>query len=127
MAKILVIEDDPTFLDLLRVHLSAAGHQVEIAEDAEIGLRSVIADTPDIVILDINVPYLDGLELLEALRKDPATREVPVVVVTGRGDDETYAKVQKIGVADYLTKPVQREQLIESIERHLRGRGTPAR
>jgi DNA-binding response OmpR family regulator len=121
LAKILVIEDDATFLGLLRVHLSSAGHQVRIAEDAAIGLRAVIADPPDLVILDIYVPYLDGLELLEALRLDPATRDIPVIVLTGRGDDDTYAKAQRIGVADYFTKPIQGDQLLASIAKHVRG------
>ncbi len=125
MAKILAIEDDPTFLDLLRVHLSTAGHTVRTAQDAEIGLRSIIAETPDIVILDMQVPYLDGFELLEALRRDPATRDVPVIVITGRGDDETYARAKQMGVADYFTKPIQRDQLIAAVEKHLRKRGAP--
>jgi DNA-binding response OmpR family regulator len=119
LAKILVIEDDVTFLGLLRVHLSSAGHQVRIAEDAAIGLRSVVADPPDLVILDIYIPYLDGFELLEALRLDPATRDIPVIVLTGRGDDETFAKAQRIGVADYFTKPIQGDQLLASIDKHV--------
>lgn len=123
MAKILVIEDDATFLGLLRVHLSNAGHQVRIAEDAAIGLRAVVAEAPDLIILDIYVPYLDGLELLEALRLDPATRDIPVIVLTGRGDDETHAKAQQIGVADYFTKPIQGDQLLASIAKHLRAGG----
>lgn len=123
MAKILVIEDDATFFGLLRVHLSGAGHQVRIAEDAVIGLRSVIAEPPDLVILDMYVPYLDGFELLEALRLDAATRDIPVIVLTGRSDDETYARAQRIGVADYFTKPIQSEQLLASIEKHVRARG----
>lgn len=126
MAKILVIEDDPTFLDLLRVHLSTAGHQVQTAEDAEIGLRSLISQPPDLVVLDMNVPYLDGFELLEAVRKDPATRGIPVIVITGRADDESYARARRIGVADYFTKPVQRDQLITSVEKHLREPGAPS-
>jgi DNA-binding response OmpR family regulator len=123
LANILVIEDDATFLDLLRVHLSGAGHQVRTAEDAAIGLRSVIADPPDIILLDIYVPYLDGFELLEALRLDPASRNTPVIVLTGRGDDDTYSKAQRFGVADYFTKPIQSELLLASIAKHVRERG----
>lgn len=119
MAKILVIEDDVTFLGLLRVHLAGTGHEVHTAEDAALGLRAIIEDQPDIIILDIYVPYLDGLELLEALRTDPASVRIPVIVLTGRSDDETYAKAHKLGVADYFTKPVQGDKLIESIERLL--------
>ena len=124
LAKILVIEDDLTFLDLVRVHLASAGHEVVTAEDAALGLRAIIGEVPDIIILDIFVPYLDGFELLEALRNDPATRPIPVIVLTGRGDDETYARARKLGVADFFTKPVERDRLIKSIERLLASRQT---
>ena len=116
MAKILVIEDDLTILDLVRVHLASAGHEVVTAEDAALGLRAVIGETPDLIILDIFVPYLDGFELLETLRTDPATRPIPVIVLTGRSDGETYARARKLGAADFFTKPVERDRLIKSIE-----------
>ena len=122
MAKILVIEDDLTFLSLLRVHLSSMGHEVETAEDAAVGLRSIIEGAPDVILLDIYVPYLEGFELLETLRTDPATKGIPVIVLTGRSDDETYARVQSIGVAGYFTKPVEREKLIKAIEAQLTAR-----
>ena len=122
MGKILVIEDDPTFRDLVRVQLASAGHEVVTAEDAALGLRAIIGETPDLIILDIFVPYLDGFELLEALRTDPATRPIPVIVLTGRGDDETYARAHKIGVADFFTKPVESDRLIQSIEKLLSSR-----
>lgn len=116
MARILVIENDVTFLDLLRVHLTSAGHEVVTAEDAALGLRAVIEDGPDVIILDIFVPYLNGIEVLEALRTDPATAPIPVIVLTATRDDEIYAKARKLGVADYLTKPVQRDKLLQTIE-----------
>ena len=99
MAKIVVIEDDLTFLDLLRVHLARAGHEVLMAEDAVLGLRAVIDNAPDLILLDLSVPYLDGFEMIEALRTDPATRNIPVIVLTGRGDDETYTQARKLGAA----------------------------
>lgn len=116
MAKILVIENDLTFLDLLRVHLSGAGHEVATAEDAALGLRAIIEDVPDLIILDIFVPYLSGIEVLEALRTDPATVSIPVVVLTGARDDEIFAKARKLGAAEYLTKPVQRDKLLQTID-----------
>lgn len=116
MAKILVIENDVTFLDLLRVHLASTGHEVETAEDAALGLRAIIENAPDLIILDMFVPYLDGIEVLEALRTDPATAPIPVVVLTGTRDEEIYARALKLGVADYLTKPVQREKLLQAID-----------
>ena len=119
MAKIVVIEDDVTFLDLLRVHLASAGHEVLTAEDAALGLRAVITEGPDLILLDLTVPYLDGFEMIKALRNDPATKTIPVVVLTGRGDDETFAQARKLGASQFLTKPVTRDVLIKAIEAQL--------
>ncbi len=119
MAKIVVIEDDVGFLDLLRVHLASAGHEVLTAEDAALGLRAVITESPDLILLDLTVPYLDGFEMIRALRNDPATSRIPVVVLTGRGDDETFAEVRKLGASHFLTKPVERDVLISVIETQL--------
>jgi two-component system phosphate regulon response regulator PhoB len=116
LAKILVIENDISFLDLLRVHLASAGHEVVTAEDAALGLRAVIENVPDLIILDMFIPYLDGIEVLGALRTDPATAPIPVIVLTGTRDDEIYAKARNLGVADYLTKPVQRDRLLQVID-----------
>jgi two-component system alkaline phosphatase synthesis response regulator PhoP/two-component system response regulator VicR len=128
LAKIVVIEDDVTFLDLLRVHLASAGHEVLTAEDAALGLRAIITEGPDLILLDLTVPYLDGFEMIKALRNDPATKSIPVVVLTGRGDDETFAQARKLGASHFLTKPVARDVLIRAIETQLaapkkRGRG----
>ena len=116
MAKIVVIEDDLTFLDLLRVHLAGAGHEVLTAEDAVLGLRAIIASAPDLILLDLAVPYLDGFEMIEALRTDPATRNIPVIVLTGRGDDETYTQSRKLGAAQLLTTPVARDLQMKAID-----------
>ena len=62
------------------------------------------------------IPYLDGIEVLEALRTDPATAPIPVIVLTGTRDEEIYARARQLGVADYLTKPVQRDKLLQAID-----------
>jgi len=116
LARILVIEDDVTFLSLLRVHLASAGHAVVTAEDAAVGLRAIVSNSPDLLILDLNVPFMDSFELLEAVRRDPMTRSIPVIVLTGRDDDASYVRAKKIGADGYFTKPVQREKLIKAIE-----------
>jgi putative two-component system response regulator len=65
------------------------------------------------------VPYLDGFEMLETLRTDPATRDIPVIVLTGRGDDETYSRARELGAAQLLTKPVARDLLMKAIDGEL--------
>ena len=119
LAKIVVIEDDRTFLDLLRVHLTGAGHEVLTAEDAAVGLRAVITEAPDLILLDLTVPYLDGFEMIRVLRNDPATARIPVVVLTGRRDDETFAQARELGSSHFLTKPVTRDTLIRAIDAQL--------
>jgi DNA-binding response OmpR family regulator len=116
LAKIVIIEDDLTFLDLLRVHLASAGHEVLTAEDAALGLRAVITEGPDLILLDLSVPYLDGFEILTALHSDPATSKIPVIVLTGRGDDESFARARELGASRFLTKPVTRDVLIRAID-----------
>jgi DNA-binding response OmpR family regulator len=127
LAKIVVIEDDVTFLGLLRVHLASAGHEVITAEDAALGLRAVITEAPDLVLLDLTVPYLSGFEMIKALRNDPATKNIPVVVLTGLKDDETFAQARKLGASHFLTKPVDRDVLIRAIEAQLKAPKTRAK
>ncbi len=122
MANILVIEDDPSFLDLLRLHLTSAKHSVTAAHDPETGLHSLLENEPDLILLDLDLPYLSGLEVLEALRGDPASQRIPVIIVTGRGDDETYNRCKKAGVDGFLTKPLTSEQLIKTIGKVLASR-----
>lgn len=122
MATILVIEDDPSFRDLLELHLHAAGHSIRAAGDPEEGLRSFLEEPPALVLLDLDLPYLSGFEVLEALRSDEASRKVPVIVITGRADDDTYNRCRKMGIAGFASKPLKREELLDAIGKALAGR-----
>lgn len=123
LARILVIEDDITLLGLLRVHLTDAGHRVETAADAVSALRAIVASPPDLVLLDLTVPYLNSFELLAALRAEPVTSAIPVIVLTGQSDDESYTRAKQLGVQKYFTKPVAREDLLKAIEAQLSAAG----
>jgi len=114
--RILIIDDDVGFRDLLRIHLSAAGYEVQVAEDGVTGGRALLAQTPDLIVSDLNMPFLDGFELLSLLRSDAETAKIPVILLSGRSDGDTMAKAVELGAADFLTKPVTRDQLLESIE-----------
>jgi DNA-binding response OmpR family regulator len=125
--RILIIDDDVGFRDLLRIHLSAAGYKVQVAEDGVTGGRALLENPPDLVVSDLNMPFLDGFELLSLLRADEQTSSIPVILLSGRSDGDTMAKAVELGAADFLTKPVTRDQLLESIEACLsrsRGRTT---
>jgi DNA-binding response OmpR family regulator len=121
LAKILAIEDDPSFRDLLQLHLQSAGHNVRTAADPEEGLRDFLEEPPELVLLDLDLPYLSGFEVLEALRSDEGSRTVPVIVITGRADGETYERCRKIGIDGFASKPLKREELLQAIDKALAG------
>jgi DNA-binding response OmpR family regulator len=126
--RILVIDDDIGFVDLLRLHLSAAGYEVEVAEDGVTGGRALLAHPPDLIVSDVAMPFLSGFELLSLMHSEPSIASIPVILLSGRSDGDTMARAVELGAADYLTKPVTRDQLLESVEaclaRARKGRGT---
>jgi CheY-like chemotaxis protein len=121
--RILIIDDNASFRELLRIMLSNEGFAVEVTEDAVEGGKAMLASQPDLVICDIDMPFMDGLELLSALRADPATASLKVILLSGRKDVETLTKAEQLGVLDYLIKPVTRERLLESINTCLKNGG----
>jgi len=123
VATVLVIDDNLAFRDLLRLHLRQAGHTVQTAKDPEEGLRSLIDTPPDLILLDLDLPYLNGFEVLEALRSDPASQKIPVVIVTGHAEEELHDRCRTIGIEGILTKPFKGEQLIQAITTALAARG----
>lgn len=114
--RILIIDDNASFRELLRIMLSNEGYAVEVAEDAVEGGKAMLSAQPDLVICDIDMPFMDGLELLSALRTDPSTAALKVILLSGRKDIETLTKAEQFGALDYLIKPVTRERLLESID-----------
>ena len=113
--RILIIDDNAGFRELLRIMLSNEGYAVQEAEDAVEGGKAMLAGQLDLVICDIDMPYMNGLELLSALRSDPSTASLKVILVSGRKDTETLIKAEQFGALDFLVKPVTRERLLESI------------
>jgi DNA-binding response OmpR family regulator len=120
MASILVIEDDSSLRDTLRIHLTSAGYAVRTAAEATEAIKAILSTVPDLILSDVSLPYMDGFELLEVLRRDETTRTVPVVLLTGLVDDDSYVKGIKLGAAAYLTKPVLRDELLKTISTALK-------
>ena len=118
--SVLVIEDDLAFRELLGMHLAAAGYQVFLAEDAVVGGRMLLSSRPDLVLLDVRMPYLGGLELLAAVRQDPNVAETPIICLTSMRDEAIYAKAMELDVAAFLTKPVRGEELLATVARVLK-------
>ena len=120
--RVLVIEPLQTIREILSLHLAKAGYDVVMADDPVTGGRILLADTPDLVICDVNLPYMTGLELLAAIRADDAISNVPVVFLTAREDAETYQRARSLRVNGYLNKPVRHEDLLAVIKRALTGK-----
>jgi two-component system chemotaxis response regulator CheY len=118
-ARILVIDDDPFFRRLLQLLLSQAGYAVQVAEDALVGGKALLQSEFDLVLCDIDMPHLNGLELLRALRASVETASIQVVFISSHMDTETLIEAQELGAAGYLVKPFQPEQLLETVGRCL--------
>jgi DNA-binding response OmpR family regulator len=121
--RILLIDDNAGFRELVRIMLSNEGYSVAVTEDAVEGGKAMLAGQQDLVILDIEMPFMNGFELLSAMRADPSTAALKVIIVSGTKDLETLIKAEQLGVVDYLVKPVTRERLLESINACLKRSG----
>ena len=121
--KILVVDDEPTLLNTVRAYLRQEGYTVRTATDGEAGLREARVFQPDLLILDIMLPCLDGLELLRRLRQEPAyahMRDVYVIMLTARADEMDKVIGLTLGADDYLTKPFSVRELVARVKAALR-------
>lgn len=118
--RILVVEDDHDIAELISRHLTASGYTVSVAGRAREAIEQARTQRPDLITLDIYLPDADGFELLQALKTDPATATIPIVIVSVLPDEQTGFR---LGAVDYLTKPIEPHRLVSSINRVLRGPG----
>ena len=102
--RILIIEDDPTLGDILREKFSSAGYAVDIVTDGAIGLENMRKKKPDLVILDIMLPTLNGYEVLEARKKDPDISSIPVIIVSNSGQPVEISRAIALNAQDYFVK-----------------------
>jgi PAS domain S-box-containing protein len=117
---VLVVEDDKDIAELIGRHLASHGYQVSIAGRADEALKKARANKPSLITLDIYLPDADGFELLQQLKNDPVTRDIPVVIVSVMGDQREGLR---LGAVDYLTKPIDPLRLVSSVNRVLQGPG----
>jgi DNA-binding response OmpR family regulator len=116
---ILVVGNDPRMRELLRLHLSEAGYQVRVAEDAVSAGRKLLARPPELLVLDVAMPYMSGLEFLATLFADAAIPMVPTLFITSSADFAAHA--EDLG-ADFLARPVLKDHLLAVVARNLRAR-----
>ena len=114
---ILAVDDERHIVRLVQINLERHGYKVIMAFDGKEALEKVASDQPDLVVLDWMMPYLDGLGVLQALRKDPVTRELPVIMLTAKAQDMDVFKGWQSGVDCYLTKPFNPMELVSFVKR----------
>ena len=120
MASILLVDDDPTILDLLECNLKMAGYAIHTASEGIQAQALALQVEPDLVVLDLMLPNVDGLTLCQRLRRDPRTAQIPILMLTALGKPAEIIKGFNAGADDYLTKPFQLAELLVRVQALLR-------
>jgi two-component system phosphate regulon response regulator PhoB len=120
--RILVVDDEEDILELVRFHLAREGYQLTLAATGEEALKKAKLETFDLIVLDLMLPGLDGLEVAKALKADARTKGVPIVMLTAKGEDADVVSGLEIGADDYITKPFSPRVLTARVKAVLRRR-----
>ena len=119
MAKILVVDDEHALRDMMTMRLKANGYDVVTAIDGEDGLNKARAERPDLILLDIMMPAMDGLMVLSRLKSDLELSFIPVIMLTAKSDTEAIMESQSAGAADYILKPFDGDELMKLVKKTL--------
>ena len=119
MAKVLVVEDNPAHMTLAVVLLESAGHTVLSATDAEAGLSLAREEHPDLIVMDIQLPGMDGLEATTLLKRDGATRAIPVIALTALTMKDDVERIRAAGCDAYGTKPMRNQDFLAGVAAQL--------
>ncbi len=123
MATILVVDDEPDVVEIVRFRLEKEGHTVISAADGPTGLISAVSRHPDMVILDVMMPGMDGFEVLRRMKNDARTAQTPVIMLTAKADFSSVAQGWNMDVDNYVTKPFEVDDLAETVKNVLTFRG----
>jgi CheY-like chemotaxis protein len=116
MAKILLVEDNEMNRDMLSRRLERKGHQVVIAVDGQQAIEFAAAETPDLILMDMSLPVVDGWEATRRLKADAATQRIPIIALTAHAMPEDERKAREVGCNDYDTKPIELQRLLAKME-----------
>ena len=116
MKKILVADDRPEVVELVRVTLEGEDYQIVDASDGQEILKRVRLEKPDLILLDVVMPKMDGFEVCRRLKKDPDIKEIPIILLTAQAQEEDKEKGRKVGARDYITKPFSPSALLIKIK-----------
>jgi two-component system chemotaxis response regulator CheY len=115
--KILVIDDDKTTRKMISLILKSKGYEVVTAENGIDGLQKLGTGEVSLILTDMNMPYMDGIEFTKQVRANPEISHLPIVMLTTEADEEEKQRAYKAGVDDYLVKPATGEQIVESMKK----------
>lgn len=118
--KILIVEDEENLVELLRFRLEANGYKVETAYNGEEGLEKIKKIKPDIVVLDVMMPKMHGYEVCKLAKKNEATRNIPIIMLTAHTQTRDIDEAEKCGADCFVSKPFEPSQLLEEIKRLLK-------
>lgn len=119
MARILLVEDNEMNRDMLSRRLAKKGHEVMLAVDGGEGVAMAKSQQPDLILMDMSLPVLDGWEATRAIRAEASTQAIPIIALTAHAMDGERAKALEAGCNDFDTKPVDLPRLLDKIEQHL--------
>jgi len=119
MAKILVAEDEPSLYKLLEFRLNSLGHEILLATDGKQALALVKSERPDLVLLDVMMPVMGGIEVLCTLKEDESTKNIPVIMLSAKGQEKDVFIGLERGADDYITKPFGFSNLVDRINKAL--------
>jgi len=120
MAKILIVDDSKLIAHVAKTMLTKQGHEVALAQDGKAGLEAAKSGQPDIILLDLIMPVMDGYEVCQHLKADEATQEIPIIMVTSKAETSDKVKGLQMGALDYVTKPFDEAELIARVNIHLK-------
>ena len=125
MGSILIVEDEPDIAELVKYHLEKAGLPARIVGDARQAMELIVREHPDLIVLDLMLPGMDGLEVCKRLRSNSATQSIPIIMLTARAEEVDRIVGLEMGADDYVTKPFSPRELVARVKAVLRRSSTP--
>ena len=126
VARILIVEDEPNIIKLISIRLERLGHSINAADNGVAALEIVRASMPDLILLDVMIPVLNGFQVLQQLKADPTTASIPVLMLTARGHERDIVAGIEGGADDYIIKPFSFPELISRVSSALARHGVSA-
>lgn len=120
MSKILIVDDSATMVEMVKAILEGEGYSVITASDGQEGLNKAKSESPDLIILDVMLPKMDGYKICRMLKFDEKFKHIPVVMFTSKGAESDKKLGQEVGASDFITKDISPEQITGTVARHLK-------